>query len=234
MINDPRFHRYASPQELLQELGVHITDTLAEGIRRNGKASLAVSGGSTPVPLFQELSAIDIAWKAVTVCLVDERWVPPDSNDSNEKLARTYLLQNHAAKASFIGMKNQATTAVAGCKQCQEELDTISRPFDLLILGLGSDGHTASLFPGAPELPTATDMHSGKICTAVTPQTAPHERMTLTLPAILNSRRLILHITGKKKKEVLEKALREGPEEKLPIRYILNQDITPLDIYWTQ
>ena len=234
MINDPRFYSYPSNQELLQELVIHITNTLTEGIKNNGRASLAVSGGSTPVTLFQELSAIDIVWDAVTICLVDERWVSPDSDDSNEKLVRTHLLQNHAAQASFIGMKNEATTAVEGTTKCQAQLDTISKPFDVLILGLGPDGHTASLFPGAPELQEATDMQSGKVCTAVTPQTAPHGRMTLTLPAILNSRRIILHITGEKKREVLEEAIQDGPNEKLPIRYILNQDTAPFAIYWAQ
>ena len=232
MVNDPRFHSYPSSQGLLQDLVVHITNTLVEGIKTNGQASLAVSGGSTPVALFQELSVIDIGWEAVTICLVDERWVSPDSDDSNEKLVRSHLLQNHAAKASFVGMKNEATTAVEGVALCHVQMEAISKPFDFLILGLGPDGHTASLFPDAPELQEATDMQSGKVCTAVTPQTAPHGRMTLTLPAILNSHRIFLHITGEKKREVLEKALQDGPDEELPIRYILNQDSAPFKIYW--
>ena len=234
MVNSPCFQRYPNNSELSQELVVHITDMLAERIKTSGRASLAVSGGSTPVTLFQGLSGTAIPWEAVTICLVDERWVSPDSEDSNEKLVRTHLLQNHAAKASFIGMKNDAVTAVEGAAQCQKLIHAISKPFDVLILGLGPDGHTASLFPGAPELPEATDMQSGKVCTAVTPQTAPHERMTLTLPAILNSRRIILHITGEKKRAVLEEAFQDGPNEELPIRFILNQRITPFEIYWAK
>ncbi len=217
------FHSFKDRDTLCVELEKTLTSLLSEGINSRGRASLAVSGGSTPVQLFKSLSSIDIDWQQVDICLVDERWVEPSDPDSNENLVRTHLLQNKAAAAQFIGMKNSATTAGEGEADCAAHLAKLQRPFDVLILGMGNDGHTASLFPGAVKLPQATDMDSGKICMGIAPVTAPHERMTLTLPEILASRQLFLHITGQDKKEVLEQAMQPGAVEEMPIRYVLQQ-----------
>jgi 6-phosphogluconolactonase len=97
---------------------------------------------------------------------------------------------------------------------------------------MGNDGHTASLFPGSSQLIAATDMHSGKNCMAVTPANAPHERMTLTLPAILDSQEIILHITGQEKQAVLAKAQEEGPAEEMPVRFVIRQQERPVAVYW--
>ena len=223
---------FTTRDNLTVELADYIGKQLTAGIADNGRASLAVSGGSTPVDLFEELSQTDIAWDKVVITLVDERWVEPVNNDSNEHLVRTHLLKNRAAAATFVGMKNEAATAGAGEQQCENGLTNVPRPFDLLILGMGGDGHTASLFPGAAQLAAATDMESGRNCMGIAPLTAPHERMTLTLPAILDSRQIILHITGPEKQEVLEQALQDGPIEAMPIRYILRQQTTPVSVYW--
>lgn len=234
MRTNANFHSFQNREKLLENLTATIADYLVEGIRENGQASLAVSGGSTPVDLFKKLSTLQIPWDQVSICLVDERWVEPTEADSNEKLVRTHLLQNKAAAATFTGMKTSAPTATKGVQQCKQNLQKISLPFDVLILGMGSDGHTASLFPGAKKLAAATDMQSENICIGIAPLTAPHERMTLTLPAILNSRQIILHITGQEKKDVLEHAQQEGPLDELPIRFILNQSSTPFSIYWAE
>jgi 6-phosphogluconolactonase len=237
MSNPVDLHSYASRASLIFELSAVITDLLQKAISKNGRASLAVSGGSTPVQLFEHLSKIDLTWEKVDVCLVDERWVSPDDKDSNEHLVKTHLLQNKAADARFIGMKNDAETAGAGEAQCEEQLKTVKYPIDILILGMGGDGHTASLFPGAEKLPIAVDMDSGKLCMAIAPVTAPHERMTLTLPAIIDAEQIFLHITGQEKMTVLNQAFTEGPVDEMPIRYILQQTQTrktPFSIYWAQ
>lgn len=224
-------------ESLTALLATTIASSLRDGITSTGRASLAVSGGSTPVQLFKTLSEIDIPWQDIDICLVDERWVATDEPDSNERLVKTHLLQNRAAAATFTGMKNSAKTAGEGEAECTANIQNIPRPFDVLILGLGTDGHTASLFPGAVKLPQATDMNSGKTCMGIAPLTAPHERMTLTLPAILNSKHIFLHITGQNKKEVIEKALGDGPPEEMPIRFILKQQAqqkTPFSIYWAK
>ena len=236
-----KIHSFPDRDTLVAELGTAITNLLSTGITDNDRASLAVSGGSTPVQLFKSLSNIDLPWQKVDITLVDERWVSPDDPDSNENLVRTHLLQNKAAAAIFTGMKNSAKTASEGEDICSKQLQTIHRPFDVLLLGMGSDGHTASLFPGAAKLPQATDMNSGKICVGIAPVTAPHERMTLTLPVILASKQIFLHITGQNKKDVLEQALGDGPTGEMPIRFILRNQMTHkhkqktnFSIYWSK
>ena len=223
---------FPTRNDLVTQLGKHITEQLTDGIKAKGAASLAVSGGSTPVELFEHLSTLDLGWDKVFITLVDERWVEPRDNDSNEHLVRTHLLKDRATAATFVGMKNDAATAGAGEQECANGLTNVPRPFDLLILGMGNDGHTASLFPGAEKLAAATDMESGRTCMGIAPLTAPHERMTLTLPTILDSREIILHITGEQKKEVLGKAMQEGVVEEMPIRFVLRQETTQVTVYW--
>lgn len=228
----PEVQEFPDRSSLVTGLAGQIQLLLTADIKKNGKASLAVSGGSTPVELFERLSELDIPWADVVITLVDERWVEPTAEDSNEHLVRTHLLKNRAAAAAFVGMKNPAATAGAGEAECGQQLQKIPRPFTVLILGMGNDGHTASLFPGAEKLAAATDMHSGKICMGIAPLTAPHERMTLTLPTILDAKQIILHIIGRQKQVVFEKAMAEGPAEEMPIRFILRQQITPVSVYW--
>ena len=224
--------KFRDRPELVTSLANRIGSLLTAGITANGQASLAVSGGSTPVDLFEQLSGLDIPWQDVVITLVDERWVEPAADDSNEHLVRTHLLKNRAAAATFIGMKNSAATAGAGETECEQQLQKVPRPFDVLILGMGNDGHTASLFPGAGKLAMATDMESGRTCMSIAPLTVPHERMTLTLPAILDSRQIILHITGREKNDILQKARAGGQSEEMPIRFILRQQTIPLSVYW--
>ena len=232
-MNIPKnFHSFSDRDTLSADLAAVVASSLRDGITRQGRASLAVSGGSTPVQLFKHLSVIDITWQHVDVFLVDERWVEPTDADSNERLVKAHLLQNKASGANFVGMKNAAETAGEGEAECEQQLQGISQPFDALILGMGGDGHTASLFPGAKKLAAATDMNSGRTCMALAPLAAPHERMSLTLPVILQSRKILLHIVGQEKKDVLEKALEEGPIEEMPIRFILRRQIPSLGIYW--
>ena len=226
------FKDFPDRRKLVVSLADLVGELLTEGVTANGHASLAVSGGSTPVALFEQLSGMDIPWRDVVITLVDERWVEPTEDDSNEYLVRRHLLKDKAAAAAFIGMKNGASTASEGEGECEQNLQKVSRPFDVLILGMGGDGHTASLFPGAEKLAAATDMNSGRSCMGLAPLTAPHERMSLTLPVILDSRQLFLHIVGQDKKNVLETATAGGSAEEMPIRFVLNQQSTPLSVYW--
>lgn len=129
-------------------------------------------------------------------------------------------------------MKTPDASARAGEESCTSALSSIPLPFDVLILGMGNDGHTASLFPGADRLSEAVNLDSGKLCMAICPPVTPHERMSLTLPAILNSREIILLISGKEKHDTYIKACRQEPAEEMPIRYILNQAQAPVTVYW--
>ncbi len=227
-----RWFKFSSQTHLIQELSGKITSLLDISIREKGRASLVVSGGSTPVPLFEELARQEIDWSRVYITLADERWVPPSHNDSNEGLVRRHLLKERAQKAIFVGLYTGAKDAKQGEKECEERVRTIGPPFDLLILGMGSDGHTASLFPGADNLASAVNLESDRVCMAISPADAPHERMTLTLQALLKSRNIFLHITGEEKIQVLQKALSQGPVEQMPIRFVLSCAKGPVNIYW--
>lgn len=223
---------FASAKELAIQLANEIAGRLADALTARKQASLVVSGGSTPQLLFRELSRQEISWHKITVTLADERWVNITDPASNELLVRSLLLQNEAADARFIGLKNSASTAAEGERECQATMGGIPRPFDVVILGMGDDGHTASLFPGAGRLHEAVEMHSGRSCIALTPPDTPHARMTLTLPALLDSREIILLITGGGKRKVLDSALAEGSPNDMPVRWILWQNQTPVRIFW--
>ena len=228
-----QLHTFPDQQTLVSALAEHLAAALRRDIAAQGRASLAVSGGSTPLPLFERLSELDIPWRQVLITLADERWVDAASPDSNEALARRYLLRNRAAAATFIGLKTAAATAAAGAAACEARLAALPLPFTAVILGMGNDGHTASLFPCAPQLAEAADLRCGRRCAAIRPQTAPHERISLTLPALLDAREIILHITASEKKIVLEQALSAGPPEALPVRFSLRQQAAPVAVYWS-
>ena len=228
----PAFKEFKDSPTLVAALAGQVAELLRDGIRARGQASLVVSGGSTPVPFFAALSELALDWTQVTITLADERWVDPSEAGSNEHLVRQHLLQNRAAMARFVGLKTGAVTAVQGEKECADRLALLPRPFDALILGMGNDGHTASLFPQAARLGEALALESGKLCLAITPPAAPHERMTLTLPALLQSRQIILHIVGVDKRAVYERAMADGPVAQMPIRAVLGQTASPVMVFW--
>lgn len=229
--------KFSTREQMTESLTETIIELLSAGIERNGKASFLVSGGRTPAALFEQLCQADLDWDKVWITLVDERWVAPEDDASNEKLVRNTLLQGRAANAHFIPMKNVAETAEEGVIGCAEALSVIPEPFDVVILGMGDDGHTASLFPCSDELETGLDLGSGQKLLAVNPKTAPHGRMSYTLPALLNSKQLFLLITGDSKWDVYQTAIQNGSEtaiREMPIRaFLFNQSIQ-LDVYWAQ
>ncbi|MEH6628043.1 MAG: 6-phosphogluconolactonase [Motiliproteus sp.] len=220
--------RAALDRQLCEEIAERLRSTLAQ----RDQASLVVSGGSTPVGLFEALSLQDLDWSRVVVTLADERWVKADAGDSNERLVRNHLLQNRAAAARFIGLKTPADSADAGVEQCQQRLAALPQQLDVVILGMGEDGHTASFFPGAEALNRALDPQSTSDCLALTPLTAAHSRMTLTLARLLRCDQLYLHLCGDSKLPVLEQAQGSGAVADMPVRAILRQKQSPLAIYW--
>jgi len=225
------FREFASRERLDEALADTVVEMLGRGISQNGSATLVVSGGSTPLNFFRLLSALPLAWDRVTVLLADERWVPPDHSDSNERLVRENLLVGAAAAARFLPLKTAHDSAEQAEGNVDSILATVGR-FDLVILGMGGDGHTASLFPGATALPEGLDMASGRQCLAVTPVSAPHQRMSMTLPRLLDSERIFVHITGTDKKHTLDLARKKNDPFKLPIAAVLNQERTPVTLYY--
>jgi len=214
-------------------LSKKVSGLLAASIESQGSASLVVSGGRTPMGFFHLLSQQALDWSKVTVLLADERWVDADHAASNEKLVRENLLINEASQASYLALKNSADQAVDGEAECAQALAELGT-FTVVILGMGDDGHTASLFPGSDALAAGLDMDSGRDCIAVTPLDAPHQRMSLTLPRLLNSQQIVIHISGASKQQVLSQAEAGDDVMELPIRSILQQQQAPLSIYWAK
>ncbi|MCW2239796.1 6-phosphogluconolactonase [Azospirillum canadense] len=223
---------FASADALVEALAASLAARLRGAIAARGSATLVVSGGRTPEALFRQMSDLPLDWAAVTVTLADERWVPPDDPDSNEALVRRSLLVGPAAAARFVGLYTGADTPEAGEDACDARIRALSRPFDAVLLGMGDDGHTASFFPGAANLAAALSPVEGRTVQAIRAPGIPQPRMTLTLPTLLDTQRLLLLITGDSKRRTLELAEGEGPVEAMPVRSVLRQDRVPLEIFW--
>lgn len=219
-------------QQLAERLAIDVAGMLNAAIAERGQATLVVSGGSTPVPFFEALSTQRLDWSQVRVTLADERWVDSGHPDSNERLVRRHLLDNQAAAATFISLYDPALSVSEAAPVVEQRLRDGALPFDVVILGMGNDGHTASLFPGADDLYDALDLNRTLLCMAATPPEAKHKRMTLTLKALVDTRHLLVHITGKKKRSVLEYALIDGAVNKAPIAAVFMQYKVPATVYW--
>lgn len=229
MSKKPTLILFPNRDELDQTLAANIAATLNTALHTHGNASIAVSGGSTPQNMFSLLSKSPINWPAVQTLLVDERWLPADHEGSNERMLRNTLLTGEAAKCTYLPLKNSAETADDGQYALEEKLDSLAWPLTLVHLGMGDDGHTASWFYDAPEYPGLCAAHS-QHCFAVHPGTAPYARISLSPAAVFNSEKIVIHITGKTKRAVLEAALAESAEH--PISMVLRQQQVPVDIYW--
>jgi 6-phosphogluconolactonase len=201
-----RERRFDSAGQLAETLATEVHQQLATALRDRGVASLVVSGGRSPVPFFRKLSEARLPWEKVHVTLADERWVEPTDAGSNEGLVRRELLQGPAASATFIGLKNDAPTPQQGAETTWRRLGVIARPFDALILGMGEDGHTASLFPGSPGILQALDEKAEPACVGMSAPVAPNARMSLNLAALAQSRRAWLQIEGETKWSVYREA----------------------------
>lgn len=223
--------------EMIAALQAECEAALNAAIDDRGEATFMVSGGSTPEPLYKALSDADLNWESVYVALVDERWVDFQHDKSNEAFTVKHLIQDKAAAANVVGMKNSAATAVEGLADCEAAYQQLAQPFDITILGMGSDGHTASLFPHAQGLAEALDPESKQLCAAITAQQsdvtgAIVERMTLSLTGLLQSKVLILLITGDEKLAVLRAAQAGTEVSEMPIRAVLQQQQVPVVVYW--
>lgn len=225
----PTEHLFVDGALAAADMARRIAVILSEAIAARGVASIALSGGRSPRPVLEALSEAAIDWDKVVVTLVDERWVAPDHADSNERLIRETLLQAKAAKARFLGMKNAGANAYAGQAGVETAFRALPWPIDIVLLGMGEDGHTASLFPEAKEL--ADGLSTDALTLAVTPPSAPHQRMSLSAKAILKSRHIFLQIGGATKKAVYDRAMEGGPIEELPIRLALCQHHVSVEVW---
>jgi len=208
--------------ELDQIFAEQVTQILAQAIETKGKASIAVSGGSTPKGFFQALSQQTLAWDKVTVTLADERWVDESNEASNTRLVKTNLLQNNAAAAHFFDLKISDNLDEQTLYQLKLQAKKQILPFDVLILGMGEDGHTASLFPCSDEIEQALSLQNNAELMSVQPKTAPHQRITFTLASLLKAKHIYLHLCGESKHQVLQQALADDDAFIMPIRAFLH------------
>jgi 6-phosphogluconolactonase len=186
-----------------------IAERLSYSIEKKGLASLVVPGGTSPIKIFDQLSSADLPWSKVNITLVDDRLVEPDNKNSNQKLVSDYFLKNKARAAKFFPLTKDIIT----------ELDIFKLPFDVSLLGMGEDGHFASLFPNMIDDFNAFNVKAGFKVFKTSSQGDPFlPRITMNLSLILNSKMIILLVKGEKKIKVLNEAYNN---KKLPIHYLL-------------
>lgn len=218
---------------LIQTLSDRIVSVLKIDIEDHGNAIFAVSGGSSPKALFAHLrNNQSLDWSKVTIVLVDERWVPDTHADSNEMMVQENLLQDHAAKAEFIGWTSSADNLNGAVNKANARFKQLTLPFSVVILGMGVDGHTASWFFDAPEYDVLIDTTQAAAVCAAQPDKAPHARLTLNYSALIQTRAMFLQINGKEKKDTLYKAFSGDDKHEYPISHLLNEN-SPLEIYWS-
>ncbi|MEM0952712.1 MAG: 6-phosphogluconolactonase [Pseudomonadota bacterium] len=224
-------HRFVNRELLAASLAESIASGLEGALNLRDSALLAVSGGSTPLPLFHALARCELDWSRVRITQVDERWVDEDHDDSNARLVREHLLQDRAAAADFVSMKVPVADAFAAEDAVAEKLADFAQ-LDVAVLGMGEDGHTASFFPEADALARALDPHFQRTCLALRPPAASHDRMTLSLATLLKAHHIYLHITGEKKQQVLQEAMESEDVFRLPVRSLFHRAENPLEVFY--
>jgi 6-phosphogluconolactonase len=229
----PPVTKFSDLEVLSRALADQIAASLKTAIAARGLASLVVSGGKSPIKLFEMLRTQELDWSRVCIALADERWVDPADPASNEMLVRDVLLKGSAAAARFLGLKNGAPTPDMGAVSAWETFARVPRPFDTVVLGMGDDGHTASLFPGSPNLSSALNPAAVPGCVGMRAPVAPQPRLSLNLSALLDARHIAILITGEAKWRIYLAAGAEGPVQDMPVRAVLRQTRTPVEVMWS-
>ncbi len=225
--------KYISRTELVEELSANIISMLRQGIDERDEGSMLLSGGSTPAQLYEKMSNTNFDWEKVWFAPTDERWVGPGHADSNEKMIRNTLLVNKARAAHYIGLKVEGENPIACSPAVEEKLKKMPMPFDAVLLGMGEDGHFASLFPYLDDTKKAMDLDGSSLCYPIRRDGDEHDRITMSYKAILSTRNIILLFFGKSKLAVFEQAVKNVSEH-LPISYLLNQSNVPVTLYWAE
>ena len=192
------------------------------------------------MPVFHYLAGVDIDWSAVSITLADERWVPPGHPDSNESLVRDTLLQEKASTAAFVALYRDGLSDEQALQQIAADVQGMHQPFSVVMLGMGGDGHTASLFPDAPsqELSAAMALDNNDTVAFLNPPSVTQRRITLTRACLLNSEHRFLHITGTGKRSVLVEALTQCKGQSYqpgnaPITGLLTEKSQNASIFWS-
>lgn len=221
------FIEYPDRDMLMIDLANKIAGDLNAALHHQDRACLTVPGGTTPGPLFDDLCAADLPWDRVDVMLSDERWVPQTSGRSNTKLLRERLLVERAAAARYLPLYAPYDTPEEGLAEL-EAMITPELPIAVLLLGMGADMHTASIFPGADRLAEALDPHAPILLPMRAPG-APEPRVTLSARVLDGALKKHIVITGAEKRAALEQAL-HLPAQEAPIRAVLSG----ADVHWAE
>ena len=207
-----------------------MADLLRARLDANKRASIIVSGGTSPKACFDRLSKAELDWENVHVVLSDERWVPPSNDSSNERLVREHLLVNGSSAAHLLPVYQDGITPADRCETLDDDLRTLPIPFACTLLGMGEDAHFASLFPDFADLEKALDSESNTLCVPVQTRASPHPRISLTMTPLTRTDEIILLFFGDEKLTVYEQAKAES--NGFPVSRLLRQKRAPVRAYW--
>lgn len=218
------FTEFASKDDLARGVAAEIAASLSEAVQAKGSASFVASGGGTPKPALDLLAINEnVPWAKVSITLSDERIAPAEADVSNAEMLRTHLLKDAASGASFIPLETV------------NSLDSLTLPFDVVLLGMGGDGHFASIFPQGEGM-TEACANDAPVLVETTPSPlppeAPYPRLSLSHRAIISAHKILLMVSGESKKHVLDLAMSDAPEGDLPIRKLVQNTSLPLQIFW--
>lgn len=234
MTSELQLLRFPDAPATAEALALVVAERLREGLAQRGRASLVIPGGSTPGRVFDRLAQAELDWSRVHVTLNDERWVAPDDPASNEHLVRSRLQIGRAAAARLVGLKTAHASPEDAVGEVERRLAAVARPFDVMLLGMGEDGHTASLFPGSAGLKASLDGDGAEVQAVQAPGArGSAARITLALPALLDARFTALLISGEAKLATLARAQAGEDALELPIRAILRRARSPVHVYWS-
>jgi 6-phosphogluconolactonase len=226
-----KLEAFGSREALYDAAASILVGALTTAVATHGRAGFAATGGTTPAPVYDRLATLTAPWDKITVTLTDERFVPPTDPGSNEGLVRRHLLVGEAAKAQFAPLFFEGVSHEEGALKAQAGVEAAA-PFGVVLLGVGPDGHFASLFPGNPVLARGLDLASERSVLAVPPgDPAPDiPRLSLTLAALTRTDLIVLLVTGAAKKTLLEGDV----DPALPVAAILKQDRAKVRILWAE
>jgi 6-phosphogluconolactonase len=225
------FNEFRQRDDAAATLARRIGERLRLAVYRRATASMIVSGGAAPRPLFRELRLVPVPWYLVTIVPSDDRWGGLDGDDdTNEHMIRRELLSGEPGFAHFVSLYRRDCAAPGSLPALRASLAEVRRPFDAVVLGMGADGHTASLFPDSPDICQA--LRSDAECVVQEIPRLAHSRVSLTVRSLLDAHEINLLFFGAAKRAVYEESLRPGPIEEYPVRALVQQNQVPVNVYW--
>lgn len=221
-------HYCANLNQLAADFTDYSATILRDALTKHQKAGLVVPGGNTPRLYLPSLGRQSLRWQDVVVTLSDERWVDATATASNERLINRHFLAYMPEPADFVGLKTDHNKPAQAIETVSRRLANLTLPFNLTVLGLGEDGHIASLFPGMDPV-----IESDLLCVAVEPPVAPSPRISLSLPLLARSRNIVIVVTGTTKRQLINDLTRSAPNQNIPFVWLMQHSHSPIIIFET-